>query len=128
MAAKHEKMKGGKPKAGQSVFETAAAALAENLASYAAAPQLFSVYTLTEEVGLAGNGDYVLKIGRPGSVSLDAFVDRRLLNKSGKLVVKDFKVGSKVIVTSRSVSKKIVGGRYSADEAVFTEFRILAAL
>jgi hypothetical protein len=126
--AKHEKMNGGKPKTGQSVFETAAAAIAENMESYAAAPHLFSVYTLTEEVGLAKNGDYLLKIGGLGPTSVEAFVDRRLINKSGKLVVKDFKVGSKVIVSSRSVSKKIVGGRYSADEAVFTEFRVLAAL
>jgi hypothetical protein len=125
--AKHEKKKGGKPKAGQSVFETAAAAIAENLASYAAAPHLFSVYTITEEVGLAKNGDYVLKIGGLGA-PVEAFVDRRLLNKSGKLVVKEFKVGSKVIVSSRSVSKKIVGGRYSSDMAMDTEYLIMSAV
>ena len=127
MAAKHEKMKGGKPKTGQSVFETAAAAIAENLASYAAAPHLFTVYTITEEVGLAKNGDYVLKIGGLGA-PVEAFVDRRLLNKSGKLVIKDLKVGSKVIVSSRSVAKKIVGGRYSSDVAMDTEYLIMSAI
>jgi len=127
MAAKHEKMKGGKPKTGQSVFETAAAAIAENLASYAAAPHLFTVYTITEEVGLAKNGDYVLKIGGLGA-PVEAFVDRRLLNKSGKLVIKDLKVGSKVIVSSRSVAKKIVGGRYSSDMAMDTEYLIMSAI
>ena len=126
--AKNEKMKGGKPKAGQSAFETAAAAVADSLASYAAAPHLFTVYTVTEEVGLAGNGDYVLKIGGLGSASLDAFVDRRLLNKSGKLVVKDLKVGSKVIVSSRSVAKKIVGGRYSGGLTMDTEYLIMSAI
>ena len=127
MAAKHEKMKGGKPKAGQSAFETAAAAIAENLASYAAAPHLFSVYTITDEVGLAKTGDYVLKIGGLGA-PVEAFVDRRLLNKSGKLVVKEIKVGSKVIVSRRSVSKKVVGGRYSSDMAMDTEYLIMSAV
>lgn len=118
----NEKKKGGKPKTGQSALETATAAMAESLASYATEPHLFTVYTVTEDVGLAKNGDYMLKIG-----GIDAFVDPRLLKK-GKIVVKDIKVGTKVIVKTRSVTKKISGGRYSASIATDTEYLVVAAL
>jgi hypothetical protein len=98
MASKHEKGKGGKPKAGVSVADKAAEAVAAALASYAAEPERFYVFTVAEDVGVAKKGvEYVLKLGGASGGSLEAWADRSLLSKSGKLAIK-ISVGSRVLV------------------------------
>jgi hypothetical protein len=98
MASKHEKAKGGKPKAGQSVADKAAESVAAVLAAYAAEPHRFDVLTVAEDVGIAKKGvEYVIKLGMSSGGSLEAWADRSLLSKSGKLAIK-ISVGSRVLV------------------------------
>lgn len=106
MASKHEKGKGGKPKAGQSAGDKAAEAVAAALASYAAEPHRFDVLTVAEDVGIAKKGvEYVIKIGMASGGSLEAWADRSLLSKSGKLAVK-LSVGSRVLVRRVAVDRQ----------------------
>jgi len=103
-----EKKKGGKVQMGVSVVQTAEAASEAALSEFHANPQLFSVFTVSEDVGVAKKGvEYVLKVcsGSSGSSSVsssfDVYVDRQLLSKN-KLMVK-MPVGGKVIIRSRSL-------------------------
>ena len=110
MASKHEKGKGGKPKAGQSVADKAAETVAAALATYAAEPHRFEVLTVAEDVGIAKKGvEYVIKLGAGGS--LEAWADRSLLSKSGKLAVK-ISVGSRVLV--RRIAYDGVGAAFNS--------------
>lgn len=102
-----EKKKGGKVQTGVSVLETAAEAVAAALSEFHANPQLFSVFTVSEDIGVAKKGvEYVLKVCSVGSSgvssSFDVYVDRQLLSKN-KLMVK-MPVGGRVIIRSRSVA------------------------
>jgi hypothetical protein len=100
-----EKKKGGKAQMGMSVIQTAAEAVEAVLGSYNANPQLFSIFTVSEDMGVAKKGvEYVLKVSSGSSVSssFEVFVDRKLLSKD-KLVVK-MPVGGRVIIRSRSVT------------------------
>lgn len=110
-ASKHEKGKGGKPKAGQSVADKAAETVAAALATYAAEPHRFEVLTVAEDVGIAKKGvEYVIKLGGAGG-SLEAWADRSLLSKSGKLAVK-ISVGSRVLV--RRIAYDGVGAAFNS--------------
>jgi hypothetical protein len=105
-AAKHEKAKGGKPKAGQSAGDKAAESVAAVLAAYAAEPHRFDVLTVAEDVGIAKKGvEYVIKLGMSSGGSLEAWADRSLLSKSGKLAIK-ISVGSRVLVRRVAVDRK----------------------
>jgi len=111
MASKHEKGKGGKPKAGQSAAEKAAESVEAVLAAYAAEPHRFDVLTVTEDLGIAKKGvEYVLKVGG-ASGSLEAWADRSLLAKSGKLAIK-ISVGSRVLV--RRIAYDGVGAAFNS--------------
>jgi len=99
-----EKKKGGKVQMGVSVVQTAAEAVEAALGEFHANPQLFSVFTVSEDVGVAKKGvEYVLKVSSGSSGSFDVFVDRKLLSKN-KLMVK-MPVGGRVIIRSLSVTK-----------------------
>jgi hypothetical protein len=103
--SKNEKKKGGKAQMGVSVIQTATEAVEAVLGEFHAAPHLFSVFTVSEDMGVAKKGvEYVLKVssGSSGSSSFNVFVDRKLLSKD-KLVVK-MPVGGRVIIRSRSVT------------------------
>jgi hypothetical protein len=103
--SKNEKKKGGKVQTGVSVLETAAEAVAAALSEFHANPQLFSVFTVSEDIGVAKKGvEYVLKVCSVGSSggTFDVYVDRQLLSKN-KLIVK-MPVGGRVIIRSRSVA------------------------
>ncbi len=111
-AAKHEKAKGGKPKAGQSAGDKAAESVAAVLAAYAAEPHRFEVLTVAEDVGIAKKGvEYVIKLGGASGGSLEAWADRSLLSKSGKLAVK-ISVGSRVLV--RRIAYDGVGAAFNS--------------
>ena len=99
-----EKKKGGKVQMGVSVVQTAAEAVEAALGDFHANPQLFSVFTVSEDVGVAKKGvEYVLKVcSGSSSASFDVYVDRQLLSKN-KLMVK-MPVGGKVIIRSRSIT------------------------
>lgn len=101
-----EKKKGGKVQMGVSVVQTAAEAVEAALSEFHANPQLFSVFTVSEDVGVAKKGvEYVLKVcsgSSSVSSSFDVYVDRQLLSKN-KLMVK-MPVGGKVIIRSRSIT------------------------
>ena len=104
--SKNEKKKGGKVQMGVSVIQTATEAVEAVLGEFHAAPHLFSVFTVSEDMGVAKKGvEYVLKVSSGSSSvssSFDVFVDRKLLSKD-KLVVK-MPVGGRVIIRSRSVT------------------------
>ena len=90
---------------GVSVVQTAAEAVEAALGEFHANPQLFSVFTVSEDVGVAKKGvEYVLKVcsGVSSCVSFEVYVDRQLLSKN-KLMVK-MPVGGKVIIRSRSIT------------------------
>jgi hypothetical protein len=111
-AAKHEKAKGGKPKVGQSVADKAAESVAAVLAAYAAEPHRFEVLMVAEDVGIAKKGvEYVLKLGGASGGSLEAWADRSLLSKNGKLAVK-ISVGSRVLV--RRIAYDGVGAAFNS--------------
>ena len=100
--SKNEKKKGGKVQMGVSVVQTAAEAVEAALSEFHANPQLFSVFTVSEDVGVAKKGvEYVLKVCSGSSASFDVYVNRQLLSKN-KLMVK-MPVGGKVIIRSRSL-------------------------
>ncbi len=106
MGSKHEKGKGGKPKAGVSTGDKAAEAVAAVLAAYAAEPHRYEVLTVRENLGIAKKGvEYVLKLGGAGGGSLEAWADRSLLAKSGKLAVK-ISVGSRVLVRRVAIDRQ----------------------
>ena len=103
--SKNEKKKGGKVQTGVSVLETAAEAVAAALSEFHANPQLFSVFTVSEDIGVAKKGvEYVLKVCPVGSSggTFEVYVDRQLLSKN-KLIVK-MPVGGRVNIRSRSVT------------------------
>jgi hypothetical protein len=106
MGSKHEKGKGGKPKAGVSAGDKAAETVAAVLAAYAAEPHRYEVLTVKEDLGIAKKGvEYVLKLGGAGGGSLEAWADRALLSKSGKLAVK-IPVGSRVLVRRVTIERQ----------------------
>jgi hypothetical protein len=104
---KGQKAKGGKPVAGASAVDAAVVKNAEGVAAFTADPRLFTVFTVTEDVGVekkSARPEYVLKgVCEGGAVSI--FVPAAFLTKNGKLALREMGVvGRRLAVSSKMVT------------------------
>lgn len=102
---KGQKGKGGKPIAGASVVDIAIAKNAEGVSVFAKDPRLFTVFIVSEDVGVVKKSlrqEYVLKGVFEGYGStMSVFVPSTFLTKNGKLALREMGVvGRRLAVSS----------------------------
>ena len=130
------KTKSGKPLQGSSSLDAAPVALAEGLASYQQHPEVYSVYTVQEVVGVPKKGaitDFMLKTSSPDTHTLiDVIVPKVFLSKSDKLVVREMGVkGAKIAVRqSRAQRERLlsVNGVSCLRSVIETDYIFVALL
>ena len=92
MSGKHEKKKGGKPKAGPSALASAEEATLETCAELMEHPDRFMIFRVEEVVGVPKTGaqDFVIRavraMGRVGEGAVNLIVPEVFLKKRGKKV------------------------------------------
>jgi hypothetical protein len=104
---KAQKAKGGKPIAGVSSLETAIKENAAGIVAFVANPSIFSVFTVTEDVGVPKKGgtDYVLKATSETGWEGTVLVPRSFLTKNGKLALRGMgEVGQRLAVSQKRVA------------------------
>ena len=105
---KGQKAKGGKPIAGASSLETAVKENAAGIMAFMADPRPFSVFTVSEDVGVPKKGettDYVLKARSETGWEGTVLVPRSLLTKNGKLALRAMgEVGQRIVVSEKRVA------------------------
>ena len=90
MSSKHEKTKGGKPKAGMSAMACAEAATLETYGEVMEHPERFVIFRVVEVIGVpkAGAQDFLIRAvratGRAGESAVDLIVPEVFLKKRGK--------------------------------------------
>ena len=138
---KGQKAKGGKPVAGASAADAAAVKNAEGVAVFTADPRLFTVFTVTEDVGVPKKGarqEYVLKgvcEGYGGAMSV--IVPSAFLTKNGKLALREMGVvGRRLVVSAKTtavertrwVGHRNGGGCMSTGMVLETDYLVSALL
>jgi hypothetical protein len=92
MSSKHEKSKGGKPKAGMSALASAEEATLQTCAELMEHPDRFMIFRVEEVVGVPKTGaqDFVIRarlaMGRVGEGAVNLIVPEVFLKKRGKKV------------------------------------------
>jgi hypothetical protein len=138
-AQKGQKAKGGKPVAGASALEAAIKENAAGMVAFMADPRIFSVFTVTEDVGVPKKGettDYVLKVTSEGGWEGTVLVPRSLLTKNGKLALRGMGVaGTKVVCSQKRMavertrwSAHVGGGCMATGTVIETNFIVVAAM
>ena len=90
MSSKHEKTKGGKPKAGMSAMACAEAATLETYGEVMEHPERFVVFRVVEVIGVPKTGaqDFLIRavraMGRVGEATVNLIVPEVFLKKRGK--------------------------------------------
>jgi hypothetical protein len=137
---KGQKAKGGKPIAGASALEAAVAQNAAGIVAFMADPRLFSVFTVTEDVGVPKKGettDYVLKATAETGWQGTVLVPRWLLTKNGKLALRGMGVvGTKLACVQKRTAVERTrweghlsgGGCMTTGTVIETNFIVTAAL
>lgn len=136
---KGQKAKGGKPIAGVSSLETAVKENAAGLVAFMADPRPFSVFTVTENVGVPKKGettDYVLKATSETGWQGTVLVPRCFLTKNGKLALHGMgEVGTRLAVSQKRVAVErtrmnanMGSGCMTKGTVIETEFVVVAAL
>jgi hypothetical protein len=116
MSSKHEKTKGGKPKAGLSAMACAEAAMVETWGDVLENPERFIIFRVEEVVGVpkAGAQDFLIRAvrtkGSVGEGSMNIIVPQVFLKKSGKkmeLIMPEMgAVGALLVVKPRHVTRE----------------------
>lgn len=105
---KGQKAKGGKPIAGTSALDAAIKENAAGMVAFMADPRIFSVFTVTEDVGVPKKGettDYVLKARSETGWEGTVLVPRSFLTKNGKLALRGMgEVGKRLAVSQKRVA------------------------
>jgi len=135
---KGQKAKGGKPIAGASALEAAVAQNAAGIVAFMADPRLFSVFTVTEDVGVPKKGgtDYLLKATSETGWEGTVLVPRSLLTKNGKLALRGMGLaGTKLVCSQKRVEVERSrweghrgGGCMATGTVIETEFVVAAAI
>jgi hypothetical protein len=136
-ANKHEKTKGGKPKAGRSALGEAEAATLEACAELMRSPERFTVFRVVEVRGIAKKGaqDFIILAqrsdGRGEPVPL--IVPAVFLTKRGALLMPEMGVvGAQLLAKSRQVERTrqvaIGMGAFAPRTVLDTDFFVAGAM
>jgi hypothetical protein len=136
-SAKHEKMKGGKPKAGHSALSEAEAATLEACAELMRSPERFTVFRVVEVRGIPKKGaqDFIILAQRSDGRGepIPIYVPQVFLTKRGALLMPEMGVvGAQLLTKARHVQRThqvaIGMGAYAPRTVIDTDFIVAGAM